>query len=31
MQEDDVLAFLKHTITQGWPGSIKEVPNELQP
>ena len=28
-QEDDVLALLKYTITQGWPGSIKQVPSEL--
>ena len=31
MQDDDVLALLKPTITQGWPSSIKEVPSELQP
>ena len=31
MQEDDVLALLKHIITQGWPSNIKEVPSELQP
>ena len=31
MQEDDLLALLKHTITQGWPSSIKEVPSQLQP
>ena len=30
MQEGDVLALLKYTITQGWPSSIKEVPSELQ-
>ena len=30
-QEDDELALLKHTITQGWPSTIKEVPNVLQP
>ena len=30
MQEDDELALLKHTITQGWPSTIKEVPNVLQ-
>ena len=30
-KEDDVLALLKYTITQGWPSSIKEVPSELQP
>ena len=31
MQEDDELALLKHTITQGWPNNIKKVPNVLQP
>ena len=31
MQEDDVHGFLKHTISQGWLSSIKEVPSELQP
>ena len=31
MQEDDELALLKHTITQGWPSTIREVPNVLQP
>ena len=31
MQEDDVLALLKYTITQGWSKSIKEAPSELQP
>ena len=31
MQEDDELVLLKHTITQGWPSTIKEVPNVLQP
>ena len=30
-QEDDELALLKHTIRQGWPSTIKEVPNVLQP
>ena len=30
-QEDDELALLKHTITQSWPSTIKEVPNVLQP
>ena len=30
-QEDDELALLKHIITQGWPNSIKVVPNVLQP
>ena len=29
-QEDDELGLLKHTITHGWPNTIKEVPNELQ-
>ena len=29
-QEDDELVLLKHTITRGWPNTIKEVPNELQ-
>ena len=29
-QEDDELVLLKHTITHGWPNTIKEVPNELQ-
>ena len=31
IQEDDVIALLKHIITQGWPSNIKEVPSELQP
>ena len=31
MQEDDVLALFKHTFTQEWPSSIKEVPSKLQP
>ena len=26
IQEDDELALPKHTITQGWPSNIKEVP-----
>ena len=30
-QEDDELVLLKHTITQGWPSTIKEVPNMIQP
>ena len=30
-QEDDGLALLKHTITQGWPSTIKEILNVLQP
>ena len=29
-QEDGELALLKHTITQGWPSTIKEVPSVLQ-
>ena len=31
MQADDELALLKHTIMQGLPKSIKQVPPELQP
>ena len=31
MQADDELALLKHTIIQGWPSSIKQVPPVLQP
>ena len=31
MQEDYALAILRHTITKGWPRSIKEVPHEIQP
>ena len=31
MQADDELALLKHTIMQGWPKSIKQVPPLLQP
>ena len=30
-QEDDELVLLKHTLTQGWPSTIKGVPNVLQP
>ena len=30
-QVDDKLALLKHTIIQGWPSSIKQVPPVLQP
>ena len=30
-QADDELALLKHTIMQGWPKSIKQVPPVLQP
>ena len=28
-QEDDELVLLKHSITQGWPSIIKEVPSVL--
>ena len=31
MQADDELVLLKHTIMQGWPKSIKQVPPVLQP
>ena len=30
-QEDDDLALLKHTKTHGWPSTIREVPNIIQP
>ena len=30
-QADDELAILKHTIMQGWPKTIKQVPLVLQP
>ena len=30
-QEDDEPVLLKHTITQGWPSTVKEVPTVLQP
>ena len=30
-QEDDELGLLKHTITHGWPSTIREVPSEMQP
>ena len=30
-QADDELVLLKHTIMQGWPKSIKHIPQELQP
>ena len=30
-QEDDELVLLRHTITQGWPSIIREIPNVLQP
>ena len=29
-QKDDELVLLKHTITNGWPNSIKEIPHEIQ-
>ena len=29
-QEDDELALLKHTSTQGWPSNIKEVLNVIK-
>ena len=30
MQEDDELALLKHTITHGWPSTIREASHEIQ-
>ena len=30
-QEDDELALLKHTITHGWPSTIREGPSIIQP
>ena len=30
-QDNDELAFLKCTITHGWPSTIREVPHEVQP
>ena len=30
-QKDDELALLKHTITQGWPNTIREVQSKIQP
>ena len=30
MQEDDELVLPKHTITHGWPGTIREVPSKIQ-
>ena len=30
MQADDELALLKHTIMQGWPKSIKQVPPRIK-
>ena len=30
-QEDDELALLKQTIMHGWPGTIREVPSDIQP
>ena len=29
-QKDDDLVLLKHTITEGWPSNIKEVPSVIQ-
>ena len=30
MQKDDELVLLKHTITHGWPSTIREVPSGIQ-
>ena len=30
-KDDNKLAILKHTIQQGWPKTIKEAPQEIQP
>ena len=30
-QDDDEFALLKHTMTHGWPSTIREVPSETQP
>ena len=30
-QEDEQFVLLKHTITHGWPITIREVPSEIQP
>ena len=30
MQEDDQLDLLMHTITHGWPNTIREVPSKIQ-
>ena len=30
-QEDGEFALLNHTITHGWPSTIREVPSEIQP
>ena len=30
-QTDDTLAILKYTIQNGWPSTIKELPNKIQP
>ena len=30
-QEDDELALPKHTITHGWPSTIREMPSKIQP
>ena len=29
-QEDDELVLFMHTITHGWPSTIREVPSEIQ-
>ena len=29
-QEDEELILLKHTLTNGWPNSIEEVPPKMQ-
>ena len=31
MQGDDEVALLKHTITHGWPSTIREVQSKIQP
>ena len=28
-QEDDELVLLKHTITHGWPSTVREVPSAI--
>ena len=30
-QEDDEIALLKHTFTNGWPSTIREVASKIQP
>ena len=29
-KQDDELVLLKHTITHGWPNTIREMPSEIQ-